>query len=170
MIVCPTCKNVSQEDQKFCIFCGEYIGSSSLEVLHEEVEYAGFWLRLAARLLDGLILILISSLWVLISILLFGDFNGAAKGLYYTLIFLTSWLYTTMMESSKKQATVGKLAVGIQVTDENGNGISFGKACGRYFAKILSNLTLYIGYLMAGWTKRKQALHDMAAGCLVVKK
>ena len=80
------------------------------------------------------------------------------------------WLYFSLMESSRLQATVGKLAVGIVVTDENGMRIGFGRATGRYFAKFISAIILGIGYLMAGWTQRKQALHDMIAGTLVVRK
>jgi uncharacterized RDD family membrane protein YckC len=73
------------------------------------------------------------------------------------------------MESSAKQATVGKMALGIIVTDLDGRRIGFGRATGRYFAKILSALTLGIGFLMAGFTERKQALHDMVASCLVIR-
>jgi len=80
------------------------------------------------------------------------------------------WLYYTLMESSSRQATVGKLALGMIVTDLDGNRISFGRANGRFWGKILSGLTLYIGFILAGFTERKQALHDMLAGCLVVKK
>jgi uncharacterized RDD family membrane protein YckC len=74
------------------------------------------------------------------------------------------------MESSVKQATLGKLAIGIIVTDLQGSRITFGRATGRYFGKILSSLILSIGYIMAGFTEKKQALHDMIAGCLVVMK
>jgi uncharacterized RDD family membrane protein YckC len=62
------------------------------------------------------------------------------------------------------------MAIGIKVTDLNGNRISFGRATGRYFAKILSGMILMIGYIMAGFTEKKQALHDMIASCLVVMK
>jgi len=62
------------------------------------------------------------------------------------------------------------MVLGIRVTDLNGNRISFGRATGRYFAKIVSSLTFMIGYIIAGFTDRKQALHDMIAGCLVVNK
>jgi uncharacterized RDD family membrane protein YckC len=74
------------------------------------------------------------------------------------------------MESSSKQATLGKLALGIVVTDLNGNRISFGRATGRYFGKIVSGMIFAIGYIMAGFTEKKQALHDMIASCLVVLK
>jgi uncharacterized RDD family membrane protein YckC len=73
------------------------------------------------------------------------------------------------MESSSRQATVGKIALGIEVTDLEGNRLSFGRALGRNLAKIISALILYIGFIMAAFTKRKQALHDMIASALVVK-
>jgi uncharacterized RDD family membrane protein YckC len=96
---------------------------------------------------------------------------AAAMGtimLVSALLFVGQWLYYALFESSALQATPGKLALGIKVVDEAGNRIGFGKASGRWFAKIVSNLILGIGYLMAGFTARKQALHDMMAGTLVV--
>ena len=83
---------------------------------------------------------------------------------------ITGWLYFALMESSSKQATVGKLACGLVVTDLAGQRINFGKASGRYFAMIPSALILGIGFLMCLWTQRKQCLHDIMAGCLVVTK
>lgn len=83
---------------------------------------------------------------------------------------VVQWLYFALMESSSKQATLGKMALGIIVTDLDGNRISFGRASGRYFGKILSGLILCIGYIMAGFSEKKQALHDMIAGCLVINQ
>ncbi len=80
------------------------------------------------------------------------------------------WLYYAIMESSPLQATLGKLAVGSIVTDLDGDRISFLKATGRHFGKLISALILCLGYLMAGFTERKQALHDLIAGCLVIQK
>jgi uncharacterized RDD family membrane protein YckC len=74
------------------------------------------------------------------------------------------------MESSSSQATVGKIALGIKVTDLDGNPITFWRALGRSVAKIISAITLFIGYIMAAFTKRKQALHDKIANTLVVKR
>jgi len=74
------------------------------------------------------------------------------------------------MESSKFSGTLGKMAIGIKVTDMEGNRISFARATGRYFARIVTNLTMLIGYIMAGFTEKKQALHDILANCLVVRK
>jgi len=79
------------------------------------------------------------------------------------------WLYFAVQESGAKQATPGKNMMGLRVTDLDGQRISFGRASGRYFGKLLSALILYVGFMMAGFTERKQALHDMLAGCLVVK-
>jgi uncharacterized RDD family membrane protein YckC len=74
------------------------------------------------------------------------------------------------MESSPRQATLGKMAMKIIVTDLEGRPISFGRATGRYFAKNFLSAICFIGFLMAIWTQKKQALHDMIAGTLVVKR
>ena len=85
-------------------------------------------------------------------------------------IAAAGWLYHALMESSSQQGTLGKMALGIKVTDLNGNRITFGRATGRYFSKIISSLTMGVGYIMAGFTQQKQALHDIIAGCLVVNR
>ena len=78
-----------------------------------------------------------------------------------------NWLYEAIMESSTKQATVGKMIFNMKVTDLQGQRISFARASGRHFAKYLSALTIFIGYIMAGFSEKKQALHDMIAGTVV---
>ncbi len=80
------------------------------------------------------------------------------------------WLYYALFESSSKQATLGKMALGIVVTDIDGNRISFGRANARFWSKIISGMILGIGFLMAAFTEKKQGLHDMIAGTLVIKK
>jgi len=84
-----------------------------------------------------------------------------------TIGMLGSWIYEAAMESSSKQATVGKMALGLKVTDLEGRRISFARATGRHFAKFISGMIFLVGYIMAGFTQRKQALHDMIAGTLV---
>jgi uncharacterized RDD family membrane protein YckC len=74
------------------------------------------------------------------------------------------------MESSERQATIGKKALGIIVTDAHGKRITFYRASGRHFGKIVSSITLGVGFVMAGFTKKKQALHDIMFDCLVVVK
>lgn len=99
---------------------------------------------------------------------------AAALGIIFILIpiiIVATWLYFALMESSARQATVGKIALGLFVTDLQGRRITFGRATGRFFAKIITGLVpLFIGYIMAAFTARKQALHDMIASCLVLKR
>jgi uncharacterized RDD family membrane protein YckC len=128
--------------------------------------YAGFWKRFVATLIDGLITSTVTSPLYLA----FANSPNARTTFSSTFGTVIGWLYYSFMESSPWQATLGKRAMGIQVTDLVGNRIDFGRATGRYFAKILSALTLGIGFLMAAFTKRKQALHDMVAGTLVVNQ
>jgi uncharacterized RDD family membrane protein YckC len=131
--------------------------------------YAGFWRRVAAVIIDGLILAIVE---VPLNIGVAPDAwsqSPSRASTAYTISTLISWLYYSLMESSARQATVGKMALGIMVTDTDGHRITFGRATGRYFAKILSGLILGIGFLMAAFTQKKQALHDILASTLVVK-
>jgi uncharacterized RDD family membrane protein YckC len=134
--------------------------------------YAGFWRRVAALILDGLVLGIVT---VPLNLALGGGNDlGSNSGMYYSpeasgIGTALGWLYYALMESSAKQATLGKMALGIIVTDLEGRRIGFGKATGRHFAKILSALILGIGFLMVAFTQRKQGLHDILAGALVVK-
>ena len=93
----------------------------------------------------------------------------AMMGFMVLRLFMTgvNWLYEALMESSSHQATLGKMIFGLKVTDLEGNRISFARATGRHFAKYASAMILGIGFIMAGFTERKQALHDMLAGTLV---
>ena len=154
--------------------------------------YAGFWLRLVAVIIDGIIIGCLQSL-VFIPLLAAvglgiagnmenmdmqdtGDMVGmlgvivAAASAYSLLAMCIQIFYYTLMESSKFQGTLGKMALGIKVTDMNGEKLDFVKAFVRNLCKIISNFTLLIGYIMAGFTEKKQALHDMIASTLVVKK
>jgi uncharacterized RDD family membrane protein YckC len=83
---------------------------------------------------------------------------------------MLNWIYYAALESSAWQATLGKKVLGLRVTDLAGNRISFARASGRFFGMILSGMILGIGFLMAGFTARKQALHDILAGCLVLRQ
>ncbi|MEX2551619.1 MAG: RDD family protein [Actinomycetota bacterium] len=137
------------------------------------VEYAGFWTRLGALIIDAILLGVAGGVLGFI-IGLFVGTSGADPDVGTTFAALVGIAvgiaYYVGMESSARQATVGKLALGIKVTDMQGNRITPGKAAVRYFSKILSGIILLIGYIMAAFTARKQALHDIIAGTLVVKK
>ena len=94
---------------------------------------------------------------------------SAFSGIALSALLIT-WFYYALMQSSARQATVGKMVLGLKVTDINGDRLTFARASLRYFSKILSNLFLMIGYIMAGFTEKKQALHDMIANTYVVRK
>ncbi len=85
-------------------------------------------------------------------------------------LMIMGWLYFSIHESSSRQATQGKALFGIKVTDTFGNRISFLRATGRYFAKYLSMIIVFVGFVMAAFTARKQALHDLIASTLVLDK
>ena len=155
-----------------------------------EVKYAGFWLRFVAYIIDDLLLGIVGFFISIpfIGAIVFSAFRIAgAEGdtektflgiagilgavlMLIMVITVVGWLYYALMESSKQQATLGKMALSLKVTDMSGNRISFGRATGRYFGKILSGAIFMIGYILAGLTEKKQALHDIIANCLVIRK
>ena len=152
-------------------------GYNATEYANPEVApaaYATFGQRLLAFILDAFIIGFVSlaitgflSLFGLASFVEEDVSNIIASNFEGILI---GWLYEAVMTSSYRQGTFGKMAFGIKVTDMNGNRLSFGRASARHFAKYLSNITCLIGYLVALFTERKQALHDLIAGTVVLKK
>jgi uncharacterized RDD family membrane protein YckC len=152
--------------------------------------YAGFWLRLVAHLIDGAVSSIVLGIIFLIPIAFLGvgffrDLSRQVNRenpvfplmfvffltISFAAIFVLGWLYYASMESSAYQGTLGKIALGLIVTDMQARRISFGRASGRFFAKLLTGLIpFFIGYIMAGFTEKKQALHDIIASCLVLRK
>jgi uncharacterized RDD family membrane protein YckC len=156
------------------------------------MSYAGFWRRLCAYLIDAVVLGVGASL-VMVLLLAAGvpllenvEGPGLAKGMSAYAshaadptalgdavligLALLEWLYFAGFESSAWQGTPGKRALGLKVTDLAGRRISFGRATGRFFAKIISTAILLIGFIMAAFTERRPALHDRIAGTLVIHK
>jgi uncharacterized RDD family membrane protein YckC len=139
--------------------------------------YGGFWIRVVAAIIDAIILrVVVAPVGMIFGGLgMAGMMSGIPHaglhilggGISIILLIFGSWLYEAFMESSSYQATLGKMIFGMKVTDLNGNRISFERATGRHFAKWLSAMILGIGYLMVGFTERKQGLHDLLAGTLV---
>jgi uncharacterized RDD family membrane protein YckC len=175
-----------------CQSCGEPLADSPEEhgtqnaavyiPARKPVVYAGFWFRAAAYFLDTATLGFVLGATVLGPILRNNHVGPSVQDAwkFYTgdspqatalllLIQLVSWLYFAAFESSPWQATPGKKVMGLRVTDLEGRRLSFLRASGRYFGKIVSWLLFGIGFAMAGFTEKKQALHDMLAGCLVLK-
>lgn len=143
--------------------------------------YAGFWRRLAAWAIDLVVLFvgqfLLDLVIVILILIALASTNSGidenSVGLRvagYVIGIVLTWLYYAGLESSAWQATLGKRAIRLVVTDRRGGRLSFGRATARYFAKYLSVLTLFIGYVIAAFTPRKQALHDLIAGTLVVRR
>ena len=144
--------------------------------------YGGFWIRFVALLIDIVVLrlVLFPARAILAGIglsALHGHMGPSDMRHIFVLVpamaalFVGAmWLYEALLLSSPWQATLGKKALGLKVTDEFGNRITFQRATGRYFAKWVSLFTLCIGFIMAGFTDRKRALHDMIAETLVMKE
>ena len=151
----------------------DYLVESDFSV---QVKYAGFWLRFAAYLIDSIALVFIFGV-ILFGFSVSADLSNSnnedtlpTQMIFVSLFFyIGSFLYFPIMESSKMQATLGKKALNLQVTDADGNRITFLNALGRTAAKILSAVILYIGFIMVGFTQKKQGLHDIIASTLVVK-
>ncbi len=197
-LYCPNCGAPNPADSLFCSQCGakltpvDAVPVATVQPTavpspitwvpaEAQVQYAGFWMRLVALILDRLLIgVVLMPFYVAIimSVVAAGDavrmpdegqmiVTAIGAGV---LGLIAQWLYFAVMESSRKQATFGKQLLGIKVTDLQGERITFARASGRFFGKILSSLTLLIGYIMAAFTERHQALHDMLAGTVVVKK
>ena len=152
--------------------------------------FAGFWLRFVAFIIDGIIVLFGAVILIAVIVAFIGvtaiqsafeNMDNAPDFLPFSIVFgfivlilgliAGQWLYFAWMESSVHQGTVGKMSLGLIVTDLQGRRVSFGRATGRFFSKIITGLIpFYIGYIMAGFTEKKQALHDMIASCLVLRK
>lgn len=157
-----------------------YRSTLSYQSAQPRGDYAGFWIRVWAYIIDwivgiGIGYILGTCVGVIFAALMVatdnksgvaeaGRFAGSVLGV------TAGWLYYALMESSAKQATLGKMVFGIYVTDLAGNRLTFGRATGRYFGIYLSGLILGIGFLMIVFTERKQGLHDKLAGALMWRR
>lgn len=195
---CSKCGALVAENAAFCTACGQpaSIRPSSLgaaataPAASPPMRYAGFWLRFVAYLIDSIV-VGVGFLVVLVFLAIFTGLGSVLRqiesggdpeevvallGVAFIVAmagaaFIGGWLYYALMESSSWQATLGKRALDLAVTDIEGRPISFARASGRYFAKLITNLIpLAIGYIIAGFTERKQAIHDMIASCLVLRR
>jgi uncharacterized RDD family membrane protein YckC len=194
---CSRCGQRVEEGTRYCQICGQEVGSPGTPPANpvsapvsKPLPYAGFWVRFVALLIDGVILSIPFFLVAIGLVFRFRSFHFLARGnrfgppdaafmgpvilgffFAFAIFIVVRWVYFAGMESSARQATFGKVAMSVYVTDLKGQPVTFGRATGRFFAKIVSGLIpLGIGYIMAGFTEKKQALHDMIAGTLVVRK
>lgn len=155
-MVCPSCNQSNTETAQFCQFCGAAMASATAPGSGRPMTYGGFWIRAVALIIDWIVVITATGILMVIT--------GGVAGIAGPIL---PWLYEALMLTSTKQATLGKIAVGLRVVGLDGAPISFGRATGRHFAKYVSALIMGIGFIMAAFTDKKQALHDMIAGTLV---
>jgi uncharacterized RDD family membrane protein YckC len=188
---CASCGSPALPDGEFCLFCGDVLtesgnhlavrlqGSTIIVPITEGREYAGFWRRVWAGTIDVSLEIVVALLiaWPIVSFDLVGrvlgvEHESAAFVTGFSVIVLLAiggWLYAALSESSRYRATIGKRILHLQVVNAEGGTLTFGQATARYVMKFISLFTLGIGFLMAGWTKRRQALHDIPTDCLVIR-
>ena len=183
---CPSCGQENAPGARACETCGAdltgvTVAQPDSQTVNQAVSvdrpafiYGGFWRRFAAFLIDHILLsAVILGLAIPLGITL-QDVSleeSIQEILMLQLaIYVVRWLYFAIMEASVKQATLGKMVLGLIVTDETGNRISFGRATGRTFAKIISEYFIYVGYIIIAFMKKKQGLHDLLASTIVIKK
>ena len=148
-----------------------------------EVVYAGFWKRVAAYIIDAIVVGMVGGIiggviGGMLGVMLLGTSSASAntsgmliiQGLANLAGVALGVAYFGWMHSSSSMATLGKMAIGIKVVREDGSRISFMRGMGRYFALIVSSIPLGFGFVMAGFTERKRALHDMMCDTVVVDK
>lgn len=195
---CSKCGALMADGTMFCSACGQAFSTAAVTArpmnatatVVPRVEYGGFWLRFLAYLIDGAVIMIGVCVVAIPLFFLTGlgafltqihpeeDWNErgplvifAAIFFFATVSLVVTWLYHALMESSEWQATVGKKVLGLVVTDMAGRRVTFWRATGRHFSKIVTNMVpLFIGYILAGFTEKKQALHDMIAGCLILQR
>lgn len=145
--------------------------------------YGGFWIRLVAYMIDGLVISAVAAVIVAIfaafAVLTGIEHDSEEHSLEIVLgvilmvlvLIVINWLYEALMTSSPRGATLGKMAIGVRIVRVDGAQLSFGRATARHFLKVMITplVPLAIGYLMAAFTARKRALHDVLADTLVVK-
>lgn len=196
---CSKCGTLLAENAVFCTACGQptslrpsvpAVSPAEAVPTSPPVQYAGFWLRFVAYFIDSVVAG-VAFLIILVFLFVFTGFGAMIRHIrddrdfgeivalmgialilaMFGIAIIGRWLYYALMESSSWQATLGKKALDLAVTDLEGRRITFARASGRYFAKWITNLIpLAIGYILAGFTARKQAVHDLIANCLVVRR
>ncbi len=140
-----------------------------------EMEYAGFWIRFAAKIIDNLILFIPLIILVMVLIVPTLSSGGSPDDLGIMLQLVLQLVYYAMAAVfniffvGKYGATPGKMACKLRVVTAEGEKVSYGRATGRFFAEILSGLVCYIGYIIAGFDDQKRALHDHIASTRVVR-
>ncbi len=187
--LCPSCGEEVLGNAYYCHHCGRPLAETSplppardpVPMSLSPLQYAPLWRRLLASIIDVAIIVTV----VLPGVLAFfwlveivtgwlgmePDDGRFLAGVAAVLLWLIAdWLYHAMMNSSQRHGTFGKYFMGLKVTGLAGEPIAFGQATGRHFAKFISTFPLLAGFFVAPFTRRKQALHDMVAGTIVLRR
>jgi uncharacterized RDD family membrane protein YckC len=135
---------------------------------HEKLEKVGFWLRLRATLLDGILLLIADSFLALFLLIASQAFPIITFEIGITLFIIIGFLYNPLMESSKSQGSLGKQVFNLKVVDKDEKRLSFGHALIRLVAKLLSFALFFAGFLMIGLSDKKEGLHDMIVKTSVI--
>lgn len=143
--------------------------SSSQSTVTGPLVYAGFGSRLVALLIDSLLFSFAGAILNLTFSFSLLSEEQIFSNSRIVVSLLVMWIYWAGMESSAQQATLGKRVMNIRVTREDGGRLTFWQASLRFFGKLLSGAILYIGFIMAAFTKKSQGLHDLIAGTVVIK-
>ncbi len=195
--VCTSCGSARLPYGRYCLFCGDLLSEPKTKALVSSdaansldkaetgspaaIEYGGFWRRVWAGTIDvaleaaGAFLLtyyVIDFVLAWVGGMLGYDrwMSKVAAGMAYILVLtIGGWLYSAFAESSPRRATIGKRLMGLQVVTSDGGRVSFGQATVRHFMKFLSLFSAGVGFIMAVWTKRRQALHDMPSDCVVIR-
>ncbi len=165
-----------------------YVPQPAVYVPAPSAPYAGFWIRVLAYIIDRIVIGIAATPFYVVLVLpsvlriiheaessggepspeMIFSIIGSAS-IFFIVAFVGYWLYEALLTASSWQGTVGKRVLRLKVTDEAGNRISFARSTGRFFAKILSQVILWIGFIMVAFTDKKRGLHDMLAGTLVMR-
>lgn len=168
--VCPHCGTHNPPFARFCIECGRSVPPTAEAVAHlVYVEYGGFWRRVAAYLIDGVILNIIDFCILMLAGIVFviGNETGF-NAIYYGLGSFVGLVYFVALWS-RWSRTVGMMALGLKIVDGAGRPIKLGRSLVRYFGYFVSALPLGLGFFWIGWDSNKQGWHDKLAGTYVVK-
>jgi uncharacterized RDD family membrane protein YckC len=138
-------------------------------VFKTRLSYAGFWWRLLAYLIDAVVLGTVQGA-IAVSVLVIAPDDFRALANVAPVAAAMTWAYYALLESSPARGTLGKIALNLFVGDLHGDPITFWRASVRFWLKILSSLTFMVGWLLAAFTPRKQALHDLLGGTVVLRR
>ncbi|HWR35795.1 MAG TPA: RDD family protein [Clostridia bacterium] len=183
---CPGCGNEITTEAHYCHLCGVTLGGGESAhrfgaFVRDSVEYGAIWRRFLASAIDAVLVmsvvatVAIAFTWTMevVSPALGLDREDSRFlcGMVAVVLWMVAdWLYNARMQSSSLQATIGKRFMRLKVTDLSGERISFAQATARHFAKFLSTFAAFVGFFITILSKRSQALHDMVAGTLVVRR